>query len=490
MGRLARIALFASASAAAVAGSARADVIRIGPGKKYRELTEVAEQLKPGDVVEVQGNARYKAVKFWNAGTPDKKIVIRGIRVDGKRPVVEGGDWTVSFNGSHHMVFEGFEVTGGEQVCLRHMANDITVRDTVVHHCKRHGILGADEQSGTLLLDHVEVDHAGGKFDNESTKHPVYIATDSEAFPGSVFRMEQCYIHHSTGGNSVKSRAERTELYYNWIEGGTLYEVELIGPGRCGGVREDGDVVGNVMVQTPEHTSGVYITRVGGDGTGETCGRYRFVNNLMVTRADVEGPMRCHDGIESIELHNNVLFKLGGAAFKYLVRTSECTWTQGEQIFGSNNWVTDGTPIPSGLRGTLVGTDPGFADANAFDFRITKAGPLVDAGTSDTAVKGELAFPRPLALPAFLPPPRALLAVGKALKREKKGVIDIGPYEMGSTSDAPKTIDGDDLRVDEAPPPSRARTRRLMCASDGAAGAPGFLLVLAILALGWRGRRR
>src|SRR4029453_11388398 len=115
---------------------------------------------------------------------------------------------------------------------------------------------------------------------------------DSRKYPGSVFRMQFCYIHDVLGGNAVKSRAERTELYYNWIEGAQYYEAELIGPGgRCQGVREDADVVGNALIQTAQHESGVYVVRVGGDGTGETCGRYRFVNNLFVARADTDGPL-------------------------------------------------------------------------------------------------------------------------------------------------------------------------------------------------------
>ena len=50
------------------------------------------------------------------------------------------------------------------------------------------------------------------------------------AHPGSVFRMEHCWVHDGNGGNGVKSRAERNEIYYNWIEGSYYHELELIGP--------------------------------------------------------------------------------------------------------------------------------------------------------------------------------------------------------------------------------------------------------------------
>jgi len=39
-------------------------------------------------------------------------------------------------------------------------------------------------------------------------------------------------VHDGNGGNGVKSRAERNEIYYNWIEGSLYHELELIGPTR------------------------------------------------------------------------------------------------------------------------------------------------------------------------------------------------------------------------------------------------------------------
>ena len=38
----------------------------------------------------------------------------------------------------------------------------------------------------------------------------------------------------TNGGNAVKSRAQRNEIYYNWIEGAVYHELELIGPDPAG----------------------------------------------------------------------------------------------------------------------------------------------------------------------------------------------------------------------------------------------------------------
>ena len=70
-------------------------------------------------------------------------------------------------------------------------ADDITIRDSVVHDCPAQGILGADNDSGSLTLERVEVHHCGGG----SFDHQIYMATDEVVHPGSVFRMQFCWLH-------------------------------------------------------------------------------------------------------------------------------------------------------------------------------------------------------------------------------------------------------------------------------------------------------
>src|ERR1044071_2867352 len=168
----------------AVCGStAFAVTYQVGPTRTLKKLQDVAPLLAPGDLVEVDGNATYPGdLIFTRPGTAASKITIRGLRVNGLRPVIAGGTNTVEFRLSDHYVFEGFDVTGGSFRGIYHHADDITIRDTVVHDCPGHGILGADSDSGSLTLDYVEV-YASG---SGTTKHPVYIATDESAYPGSV----------------------------------------------------------------------------------------------------------------------------------------------------------------------------------------------------------------------------------------------------------------------------------------------------------------
>jgi hypothetical protein len=412
-----------------LAAPALAATYQVGPGKPYANLGAVAGLLAPGDVVEVDGDATYPGgVVFDNPGTAAQKITIKGIRINGKRPVISGGTNTIEAAGDHY-VFEGLDLTGGSFRCFYHHAHDIVLRDAVIHDCVAHGLLGADADSGSLLLEYTEVHHTG----NGTQQHQIYMATDETAHPGSVFRMQHCYIHDANGGNSVKSRAERNEIYYNWVEGAQYHELELIGPdGQDPALaREDSDVVGNVLVKTQT----TYVTRFGGDGTGETHGRYRFVNNTVLTLPGGSAVFRLFDGIESVEMHNNVFAVIGNGTVN-LVRQVEADWSTGNALVaGSNNWVLAGAMnIPPAWTGTISGADPGFVNLAAFDVFPSDQSPLVDMGNGQLSGPPGYVFPAPLDAPAFHPPLKSVGLPGSAEARPSINAIDIGAYEAGMGS--------------------------------------------------------
>lgn len=409
--------------AAEETASALVTTYKVGPTRTYKSLGQVASLLAPGDIVEVDGNATYAGdVRFTKPGTALLKITIRGLRVNGKRPVLSGGLNTVEINADHY-VFEGFDVTGGTSRCFYHHGDDITVRDAVVHDCPAHGILASDADSGSLTLDYVEVHRCGsGTF-----KHSIYMATDETAHPGAVFRMQHCYIHDTTGGNAVKSRAERNEIYYNWIEGALYKELELIGPdGQNPSLaREDSDVVGNVFRKTQTQ----YAVRIGGDGTGETDGRYRFVNNTFILAPGSLEAVQLFDGVESVEMHNNVFFRAGGGSLKVL--RDDASWTTGSALIaGSHNFAPTGSTTPSQWTSTLLGSNPGFIDLANRNVRLLSSSPLINAGASSLLGVPGHPFPAPLSIPVSLPPPGAIEAVGATPARVLSGSIDIGAYEL------------------------------------------------------------
>lgn len=415
---------------------------QIGPERDNTRLHNVTAKLAPGDTVLVDGNATYTGdVKFTTAGTAARKIVVKGIRINGKRPVISGGTNTVHFSSSHHMVFEGFEVSGGSSRGIFHQADTLLLRDIVVRDCPQHGILGADIGSGSLTLEYSEVYNCG----DGSSRHQIYMTTDQVNFPGSIFRMQYCYIHDAAGGNNVKSRSERNEIYYNWIEGAYYHELELIGPDP-GGVddgwtiglkREDSDVVGNVLCKrktAADNDPDFAVTRLGGDATGWTHGRYRFVNNTVI--AGSGAVFRLFDTLESVEMHNNIFYRSNGAVNIYRAAEGEMAWSTGSAVFaGSNNWVVSKSiNIPQQWTGTLTGAQPGFVNLSQNDLTLDKSSPCINAGSAEC--KGPQGFPftRALSAPQSHPPLAAPLQLDGAQKRQVNGEIDIGAFEYGSSA--------------------------------------------------------
>jgi hypothetical protein len=249
------------------------------------------------------------------------------------------------------------------------------------------------------------------------------MSTDQVNRPGSVFRMQHCYIHDANGGNNVKSRSERNEIYYNWLEGAYYHELELIGPDPYGVVegwtpelkREDSDIVGNVLWKKGSNAN-FSVTRVGGDATGETHGRYRFVNNTFI--CGTGSVFRCFDALQSLEMHNNVFFPAAGNTIN-MMREVEADWAEGSDV-------------PQQWTGTLTGTDPGFADFTGGDVRLLESSPLRNAGAASVQSASGFEFPNPLFPPAFSPPMETVntAPVGRPMDQP----IDIGAYEFGSGS--------------------------------------------------------
>ena len=411
---------------------AHAATYRVGPGRTYTNLQAVAGLLNPGDVVEVDGDVTYPGdVTFTRPGSAASPIVIRGVRVNGKRPVLSGGANTVFFrtddigSGADHYVLEGFEVTGGSSRCVYHQSNDLTLRDVAVHDCPAHGVLGADWGSGSITIEHSEVYRCGGLPPGETNyKHQIYIGMDEYSYPAGVFRLQYSWLHDALGqAANVKSRAARNEIYYNRIEGSPTHELELIGAECCeeNVVREDSDVVGNLIIKKNDF----YLMRLGGDGTGQTWGRYRLVNNTIISGSSAV--FRLFDGLESVEMHNNVFYRSVGPVT--VVRTADAVWASGERIAGSNIWVVTGsTGIPTQWTGTLTGSSPGFTNAAGGDYSPVAGSPLLNAGNAAPSGPSGYPFPNPLFPPAFHPPGTPG-AFGTPNPRPVDGSLDIGAYE-------------------------------------------------------------
>ena len=197
-------------------------------------------------------------------------------------------------------------------------------------------------------------------------------------------------------------------------------------PRRC-----DSDVVGNVFVNSSQWR----IARIGGDGSGNSMGRFRFVNNTMILDPMSTSAIALQLTVSTLEMYNNVIMAPMAGVTVYDIDDET---GPPAVFFGSNNWLVTGmTSIPTPWTRTLMGADPGFVDPANHDLRPTPTSPLVGQGTTDTAATGALAFVNPLELPAFDPPERRLIPVGSAEARTFTGNPSVGAFEPTAAAPGP-----------------------------------------------------
>ena len=395
----------------------------VGPGRTYASLKDVAGRLKPGDIVNLYGNATYAGdVNLTANGTAASKITIRGMRVNGKRPVLSGGDNT------HRRRRRPLRLRRARDH-RRRVALPLPPRRR--HHHPRHRRprlprARHPRRRRRLGLAHARVRRGLHAAAAATAHHQIYMATDESAHPGSVFRMQHCYVHDGNGGNNVKSRAERNEIYYNWIEGALYHELELIGP--------DGQRPERSRARTPtssatcsarrEHAG--TSCRVGGDGTGETNGRYRFVNNTIVAQARTTAPSSgSSTASRASRCTTTRSSRRAAGAVRERHRRSRRQLGRGEPISGTNNWVgTNASNVPTNGRAHSAARAPvSQASRRMASGRRRRARSSMRALRPPASPSGH-AFPNPLALPGTEPPVRQLPASAAAAPRSARSTSE------------------------------------------------------------------
>jgi hypothetical protein len=306
-------------------------------GTQASSLAAAALSLKEGDVLDVYplpNEAPYPAVKFTKAGSVGKPIVVRGVTVNGVRPVIQGGGSVstnyaaVSFNESDHMLLENVTVTNGIQrrnsngdfvdtseyypdfhECVRNRAHDVTLRNVLVTGCANNGVFATDERSGSLTLDRVEINGSGCDHQTQGAgmqcrdvAHAVYVATDLAAYPSARLRIVDSVIRNNNAGVAIKSRAHRLEVYNSWVLVSHSKEVQAVNV--FGHDNENAplqasldhpihaDLVGNVFLVDSSTTLANGVIRSGSDfepseNNADTFGRVRLVNNTFVLAGDM-----------------------------------------------------------------------------------------------------------------------------------------------------------------------------------------------------------
>jgi hypothetical protein len=241
----------------------------VGPFRRQPYL-----QWRPGDVFNIYPavysgrdmqiylgpNAANAADYSAGVFSVPENITIRGISVNGVRPVIVNPPTGASNStyGQSLVYIEGrFDSSGtvvkpatgitienldivdaagggsiGKAGVYVNGAKDLTLRRVRIAGFKQHsanGIFATGNNTGTLLLDNVELDANGG---SGGPEHNAYINA-SKTDPGFTFHVRGSWSHDSYYGHALKSRAQHTVVEGSYLSGqraasGTQTETYLL----------------------------------------------------------------------------------------------------------------------------------------------------------------------------------------------------------------------------------------------------------------------
>ena len=230
------------------------------------------------------------------------------------------------------------------------------------------------------------------------------MATDEVAHPGAVFRMQYCYVHDGNGGNNVKSRAERNEIYFNWIEGAMYHELELIGPDPDGA---PSDGRSSARTRTWSATCCARRRRRSSRASAATAPAGRRGATASSTtpssrRTGSGAVFRLFDGLESVEMHNNVIVTNGtGGPNVMRANAAEFMWVNGVNIAGIEQLGDDGRDGRSDAVDGNGQRRVGRAHEPHGQSAAGGGSPIANAGNASLSGPAGFPFPNRSGRPAF-----------------------------------------------------------------------------------------
>jgi hypothetical protein len=449
-----------------------ATTYEVRPDSQLDTIAEVPwATLQPGDTVLIYWKSTAYKEKWviCRQGTAAQPITIRGVLgPNGERPVIDGNGATTPTNLNYWNENRGTIKIGGANIPADTMPKYITLENLEVRGAfagysftRANGQTQAFAQNAApiyvekaenlTIRNCVITDGGNGLFIGSSDTDPSrnilvegnYIygnGNSGSAFEhnnytaaiGIVFQYNRFGpLRAGSVGVGLKDRSAGTVIRYNWIEGGNR-NLDLVDGEDSSLIRNDPNyrrtfVYGNVLIKQDGGNN--QAVHYGGD-SGTTAdyrkGTLYFYNNTLVsTRTGNTVAFRLSTIEETCDARNNIFYVTSaGTSFALLAETGTLTVT--------NNWAKTGWRISfespfggtvSGGSSFLTGSNPGFSDAAAQDFRLTAGGQAVNAGTMLNSQ----------VLPTY-DVVRQYLKHQSSEPRPVSGAIDLGAFEFAAVA--------------------------------------------------------
>lgn len=358
-------------------GSGR--IVRVGPGKDYEKLGDVAGRLQNGDVVEIEGGLYLN--DFAEIAASD--VTLRG--VNGRPhfratvgPPNNKGIWVLSGDNVSidNIEFSGAQVLDLNGAGIRYEGARLDVRNSSFHH-NQSGILTSNRPDMVVEIRNSEFAyriHAGS-----GQAHGIYIGTAKRVV------VMNSYFHHNDVGHHIKVRGAENWILYNKVtdqNGGASYLVEAP---NCGSTY----VIGNVLQKGAKAENSNAVS-YGAEGCeGKPLGLY-VTSNTMVNDRHAGTFVLNRSGTTAFVANNLLVGRIG---------------------------LADG---PAKDVNNRTQSSEKFADRARYDFHLADGADAIDegvkvgnAGKTSLMPANEYAFPKPMTV------------------RKVVGTLDVGAHEYG-----------------------------------------------------------
>lgn len=399
-------------------------VLTVGPGAAYAVPSAAAKAARDGDIVEIKAGTYDGDVAVWHASN----LVIRGVggqaRLEADGKAAQGkAIWVITGNNTtvENVTFVGCRVPDLNGAGIRLEGAGLTVRHS--HFLNNEiGLQTSPNAASDVLVErsefganHIDYDRyakEGRNVDRDiNPGHNIYIGQIRS------FTLRYSYVHHAEYGHNVKSRARRNVIAYNRIgdekDGRSSYAIDLpnggwslvIGNTIQHGEHPENSVLFAFGAEVANADQPLYVvnnTFVNDKGAGIFINRRTPGPTLVVNNIFAGGGTPMHGG--GATLRSNLIVERGGGITDVLKR------------LGDGDAASPGT---GALKGNLVARTAGFAAASAYDYRLVKGSPAIDAGEDPGTVDG-----------VALVPVEQYRHPLDAVSRRRVGPIDIGAYEF------------------------------------------------------------
>ena len=368
----------------ALAGSAPAAELHVGPGQHHAAPGDALAAAGAGDVILVHPPAGdgYRGVAL-RVRVPRVAIRAVGVR-DGERITLSGEGFDFSGDGpvpravvqfdpaADGGVLEGFRLSdarndSGNAAGVRvNGADGVTVRDCEITACDMGVMSNAYKSDGAegQLYENCVI-HRNGSQTHAGYNHNLYLGGGSVTVRG-------CEISHSTTGHNFKSRARSNRVEGCSVHHAANREFDFVEAEETAEPGSDAVLVGCVIAKDPAATGNRGVIHFGVDGRGRRRGTLRVAHCTIATPF-VSPVVRLSDPDARAVLLRNLIAHPGGGRGTLIEWAANGGGPKDRVRLAGNRIDADFVPPPD--------TDPvqfaplprgSFSDPAADDYRPTE----------------------------------------------------------------------------------------------------------------------